>query len=61
MCDPDEVEDIGRGSLKKLHMADFRAGLVDECLAELRAVVESGEPAATREVSRRYVTKFLEN
>ena len=60
MCDPDKAEDIGCGSLKKLQMADTPTGLVEECLAELEAVAESGDQAAAREVLRRYVTKFLE-
>lgn len=61
MCDPDEVVDIGCGSLKKLRVADSPAGLVEECLGELRTVVESGEQSVAREVLHRYVTKFLEN
>ena len=60
MCDPDEVEDIGCGSLKRLRVADVPAGLVEQCLADLQLVVESGDQAAAREVLRRYVTKFLE-
>jgi len=61
MCDPGEVEDIGCGSLKKLRMEKLPAGLVEECLAELQAVVKSGDQVAAREVLHGYVIKFLEN
>ena len=61
MCDPGEVEDIGCGSLKKLRMEELPAGLVEECLAELQAVVESGDQVAAREGLHGYVIKFLEN
>ena len=61
MCDPGEAEDIGCGSLKKLRMEELPAGLVEECLAELQAVVESGDQVAAREVLHGYVIKFLEN
>ncbi len=60
MCDPGEAEDIGCGSLKKLRVADFPAGLAEECLVELQTIVDSGDQSAAREVLRRYVTKFLE-
>ena len=61
MCDLGDAEDIGCGSLKKLRTEELPASLVDECLSELQAVVESGDQSAAREVLHRYVTKFLEN
>lgn len=61
MCDPGEVEDIGCGSLKRLRTEKLPASLVAECLAELQAVVESGDQVAAREVLHGYVIKFLEN
>lgn len=60
MCDPDEAVDIGCGSLKKVRVADSPAGLVEQCLADLQLVIESGDQVAAREVLCRYVTKFLE-